>query len=167
MILSAIAAVSENQVIGNHNELPWKLPEDLKYFKNRTWGMPVIMGRKTFESVGTPRPGRKHIVTTSQATWKHPGVTVVHNLEEALAAAKKEETQEVFITGGSQVFQEAFPILNRIYLTRIYEAFVGDSYFPVLTNAEWNMVQQDRREADEKNQFSYSFQIWERIKDAR
>lgn len=163
MILSAIAAVSENHVIGNHNQLPWKLPEDLKYFKNRTWGMPVIMGRKTYESVGKPLAGRMNIVITSQSSWSHKGVIVVNNLTDALYEAGKQEVMEVFITGGSQVFREAFPLLDRIYLTRIYEEFVGDSYFPILDLEEWRMVQEDQREADDKNKFRFSFQIWERL----
>lgn len=162
MILSLLVAASENNVIGKDNQLPWHLPNDLKYFKNQTWGMPILMGRKTFESIGKPLPGRKSIVITRNKDWQHEGVAVVHSIEEAIGKAKGYGAKEVFVIGGSEIFNTAFKEADRIYLTRIHHQFDGDAYFPDVPSAEWNLAQSRFCQADEKNAYSHTFQVWER-----
>jgi dihydrofolate reductase len=120
MILSLLVAADENNVIGKDNKLPWHLPNDLRYFKNLTWAMPILMGRKTFESIGKPLQGRKSIVITRSDGWKHEGVEVVHSVEEAIEKAKSFGAKEIFVIGGAEIFQTAFPKAERIYLTRIH-----------------------------------------------
>jgi len=162
MILSLIVAVDENNVIGKDNKLPWHLPNDLKYFKNQTWAMPILMGRKTFESIGKPLPGRKSIVITRSRDWKHEGIEVVHSVEEAIQKAKEFGVKEIFVIGGAEIFQTAFPQASRIYLTRIHHRFDGDVFFPEVSARDWNLVQSRFCHADEKNQYSHTFEVWER-----
>ncbi len=162
MILSAIAAASSNDVIGMENRLPWKLPADQRYFKNVTWGMPVIMGRRTYESMDCPLPGRINIVVTSNTEWKRDQVQVAPNLETAIGMAGEAGTREIFIAGGAVIFREAFPLLNRIYLTRIHARMEGDAFFPTIPESGWELKRNDPFPADEKNPYDYSFQVWER-----
>lgn len=162
MILSLLLAASENGVIGKDNKLPWHLPDDLKYFKNLTWGLPILMGRKTFDSIGKPLPGRKSIVITRDENWKHDGVTVVHSIKEAIVAAAAFGAKEIFVIGGAQIFLTALPQANRIYLTRIHHRFDGDVFFPEISVEEWKIVTTRFCEADEKNAYDHTFQVWER-----
>jgi dihydrofolate reductase len=162
MIISLLVAASENNVIGKDNKLPWTLPSDLRYFKNQTWGMPVRSGRKTFDSLGKPLSGRKNIIITHNKDWNPNGVTVVHSLYEAINKAKEFGANEVFVLGGSQVFHEAIPIANRIYITRIHHQFEGDAFFPDIDKNQWMMVKNIFCHADAKNAWSHSFQVWER-----
>ncbi len=162
MILSLLVAASENDVIGKDNQLPWHLPNDLKYFKNQTWGMPILMGRKTFESIGKPLQGRKSIVITRNPDWRHEGVAVVHSVEAAIEKAKEYGAKEVFVIGGAEIFNTAFEQANRIYLTRVHHRFEGDAFFPEVPVATWNLVQSRFCQADEKNAYSHTFQVWER-----
>ena len=162
MILSLLLAADENNVIGKDNQLPWHLPNDLKYFKNQTWAMPILMGRKTFESIGKPLQGRKSIVITRSNEWKHDGVEVVHSVEEAIEKAKEFAVKEIFVIGGAEIFQTAFAEANRIYLTRIHHQFDGDAYFPEVSDKDWNLVQSRFCAADEKNKYDHTFQVWER-----
>jgi dihydrofolate reductase len=163
MILSLLVAADENNVIGRDNKLPWHLPADLKYFKNQTWAMPILMGRKTFESIGKPLPGRKSIVITRSKEWKHEGVSAVHSVEEAIGQAATLGVKEIFVIGGSEIFKTAFPQANRIYLTRIHHRFEGDAYFPEVSNHEWKLVQSRFCEADDKNIYAHTFEVWERL----
>lgn len=128
MVISIIAAMAENRVIGRGNEMPWDIPSELRRFKERTMGHPVIMGRKTFESIGHPLPGRKNIVISGQEDFSPEGCIVVRDLQSAITAA--EGADEVFICGGESVFREAIPLADRIYLTIIDEEFDGDTFFP-------------------------------------
>jgi dihydrofolate reductase len=160
--LSLLVAASENNVIGIDNKLPWHLPNDLKYFKNQTWGLPILMGRKTFESIGKPLPGRKSIVITRNREWQHDGVTVVHSVDEAIAKAGDFGVKEIFVIGGAEIFQTSFDSANRIYLTRVHHQFDGDAHFPVIPENEWQLVQSRYCEADEKNAYPHTFQVWER-----
>jgi dihydrofolate reductase len=160
MILSMVVAADEGNVIGKDNALPWRLSGDLKYFKNLTWGMPILMGRKTFESIGKPLPGRHSIVITRNANWKYEGVETVHSLEAALEAARKEDVKELFLIGGAEIFKSALPVADRIYLTRIYHRYDGDTYFPEL-GAEWRLVREKVVEAQGDSP-AHSFQVWER-----
>ena len=162
IILSLLVAASENNVIGKDNQLPWHLPNDLKYFKNQTWGMPILMGRKTFESIGKPLQGRKSIVITRNKNWQRENVDVVHSVEEAIAKAKDYGAKEVFVIGGAEIFTTAFDKASRIYLTRIHHQFNGDAHFPDVAADEWNLVQNRFCTADEKNAYSHTFQVWER-----
>lgn len=162
MIISLVVAADENNLIGKNNQLPWQLPNDLRYFKNLTWAMPVVMGRKTYESIGKPLPGRKNIVITRDKKWSREGLYVVHSVDEAIALAKTFEVKEIFVIGGAEIFKTSFELAGRIYLTRIQHRFEGDVYFPELDGAQWKMVREKVCEADEKNLYKHGFQVWER-----
>jgi dihydrofolate reductase len=162
MTLSLLVAADEGNVIGKDNRLPWYLPNDLKYFKNQTWGMPILMGRKTFESIGKPLMGRKSIVITRSKAWKHEGVFIVHTIEEAIESATRLGAKEIFVIGGAEIFRTAFPKADRIYLTRIHHRFEGDAYFPDLPEKEWQLMQSRFCEPDEKNAYAHTFQVWQR-----
>ncbi|MBX5437934.1 MAG: dihydrofolate reductase [Thermoflavifilum sp.] len=158
-----MVAAAHHNVIGQDNIMPWHLPADLKYFKQTTWGKPLIMGRKTFDSMGGKAlPGRPHIVITRQAQWSAPGVEVVHHLADALEAAAKYRTDEVFITGGAEIFQLAWPYLQRIYLTRIEADIAGNRFFPEIDPQQWQLIREQYRAADPQNPYAMCFQVWER-----
>jgi dihydrofolate reductase len=160
--LSLLVAASENNVIGKDNKLPWHLPNDLRYFRNQTWGLPIQMGRKTFESIGKPLPGRKSIVITRNTEWKYEGVTVVHSVEEAIDKAGEFGAKEIFVIGGSEIFRTSFDNANRIYLTRVHHQFDGDAFFPELPHDQWQLMQSRFCEADEKNAYSHTFEVWQK-----
>src|SRR5688572_18992255 len=162
MIISLLVAADENNVIGKDNKLPWHLPNDLKYFKNLTWGMPILMGRKTFDSIGKPLPGRKSIVITRNTEWKQENVDVVHSIEDAINLAKQNDIKEIFVIGGAEIFKTSFDKADRIYLTRIHYQVEGDVYFPSIDVDKWKLVKAKRAEVDEKNAYAHTFQIWER-----
>ena len=162
MIISFLLAASENNVIGKDNKLPWYLPNDLKYFKNLTWGMTVVMGRKTYESFDNLLKGRKNIVITRNKNWKAEGVEVANSIEEALILAEKTSVKEIFIIGGAEIFKATLPKADRIYLTRIHHSFEGDAFFPEINKTEWELVKNRDCPADEKNAYAHSFQVWER-----
>ena len=163
MVISFIVAASENNVIGKDNQLPWHLPTDMKYFKNITWGMPVIMGRKSFDALGKPLNGRKNIVITRNKNWKANGVQVVQSIDKAIILASQTDAKEIFITGGAEIFRAALPSADKIYLTRVHGNFEGDAFFPELNKEEWRLTRNFDCEPDEKNAFALSFQVWERI----
>ena len=158
MLISLIAAMGKNKVIGKDNALPWKLPEDMKRFRELTKEKPIIMGRKTFESIGRPLPNRINIVLTTDKNYKVKGCIVAHSIGEALKAAKNSE--EIMIIGGEQIFNEFLPIANRMYLTFIDENFEGDVYFPEYNENEWK---ESRREEHVGKKFKYIFINFERI----
>ena len=162
MITSIIVATSENNVIGKDNRLPWHLPADLKYFKNTTWALPIIMGRKTFESIGKPLPGRHNIVVTRNKDYKADGATVVSNLDDAVKAAESNDVKELFIIGGAELFNTTMNQAQRIYLTRVHANIEGDVFFPDLNKKEWHLISEKNKEADEKNEYDLSFQVWEK-----
>lgn len=162
MNISFVVAASENNVIGKDNKLPWHLPNDLKFFKNTTWAMPVIMGRKTFESFGKALPGRTNIVITRQADWKAEGVIVVNNLERAVEAATATDAKESFIIGGGDIFLQSWPKADKIYITRVHAEFEGDVFFPEINPNEWHQLSDKHFSPDEKHQYAYSFQQWKR-----
>jgi dihydrofolate reductase len=161
-MISFIVAADENNVIGKENQLPWHLPSDMKYFKNQTWGMTVIMGRKSLDSLGKPLQGRKNIVVTRNRDWQHDGVQVAHSVEEAIELAKQTGLKEIFIIGGAEIFKTSMPVADRIYLTRIHHQFEGDAYFPEIPANKWNLVKSHFYPADEKNKYAHTFQVWER-----
>ena len=164
MIISLIVAADEKNAIGNENQLLCYLPADLKYFKATTTGHHIIMGRKTYESVGRPLPNRTNIVISSNVDLKLEGCIVQASLEEGIAIAKKNEETELFITGGGNVYKQSLAIADRVYLTRIHHQFKADTYFPELTESEWKLTSSLEMKKDEKNLFDFSFLIFERIK---
>jgi len=163
MIISLVVAAATNNAIGKDGKMPWYLPNDLKHFKNVTWGMPVVMGRKTFESLGKVLPGRKNIVITRQAGWDVAGTVAVQKIDDALFVAKATDAKEVMIIGGGEIYKTLFDKANRIYLTRVEAEPEADTFFPSLKPQEWHLVSQKNYEADEKNAYNYSFQVWERF----
>jgi dihydrofolate reductase len=158
--VSLIVAVADNGVIGRENALPWHLPEDLKRFKRITLGKPVVMGRKTFESIGKPLPGRLNIVMTRAAGYRREGVTVAHDVEGALRAAGAVE--EVMIIGGSDLFRLFLPRAMRVYITRVHGDVAGDVYWPALDAGEWHVAQSEEFAADERHAYPMTFESWER-----
>jgi len=160
MIISLIVAIGKNNVIGNKNSLPWKLPADMKHFKELTLGKPVIMGRKTFESIGKPLPKRINIIITGDEGYKAEGCVVAHSLDEALKAAGTAE--EIMIIGGAQIYKEFLPKANKMYLTLIDADFGGDAYFPEYKIEEWEETAYEEHERDKDNQYNYTFIVLRR-----
>jgi dihydrofolate reductase len=163
MLINLIVAAAENNAIGKNNQLLWHLPNDLKFFKNTTWGMPVIMGRKTFESVNKALPGRMNIVITRQAGWQADAVISANSLADAINKAAAAHYKEVFIIGGGEIYQQALPLAQQIFLTRVHTEIEGDTFFPELDATEWKLVSKDDFDADEKHAYPYSFETWSRI----
>jgi dihydrofolate reductase len=163
-IISAIAAMAENRVIGKNNQLPWHLPADLTHFKTITTGNCILMGRKTYESIGKPLPNRTNIILTQQPEFAAPGCIVVNSFEEALTHSLAEKNKELIIIGGAQIYTQLLPQIERIYLTIIHHLFDGDVFFPELDTREWHEAARETHRADEKNKYAYSFTRLERIK---
>jgi dihydrofolate reductase len=157
-MISMIVAMTEERVIGLDNDMPWKrsLPADLQHFKRTTMGHTVVMGRKTFESIGRPLPGRRNVVLTRQQDWQAAGADVTHSLDEIGA--------DVFIIGGAELFREMLPRAERLYITVIHHRFEGDTYFPELDPAEWELVQKQPGTVDAQNQYPHTFTTYERKK---
>ncbi len=158
MILSIIVAESINHVIGKDNQLPWHLPADLKHFKNLTMGHHMIMGRKTYESIGKPLPGRTSIVVTRDLNYKADGCIVVNSIAEGIEAAKKNNDNEAFIIGGAELIKSSECLANKIYLTVINQEFEGD-IFLALNYADWKEVEAITHQPDEKNKYEYTFKV--------
>ena len=165
MIISIIVAFAENNVIGKDNQMPWKLSDDLKRFKAITTGHTVVMGRKTFESLGKPLPNRKNIVLTSNPAAVPTNVITAGSLQQAIALAEPES--ELFIIGGGDVYRQALPIADRLYLTKVHTDIEGDTYFPEINYAEWRETFREEHPADEKNQYGYTFINYEKKKTDR
>ncbi|WP_421938915.1 dihydrofolate reductase [Pedobacter sp.] len=163
MSISIAVAVGENFAIGKNNQLLWHMPADLKFFKQTTTGHTVIMGRKTFDSVGRPLPNRRNIVITRDTQLKINGVEVVNSLPEALEITKEEE-KPVFIVGGAEIYKQALPLTHTLFLTTIHHQFEADTFFPPINRSEWKVVKSERHAADEKNPYDYTFEVLERIK---
>jgi dihydrofolate reductase len=162
MRLSIIAALSSNNVIGRDNDLPWHQSADLKRLKALTMGHHMIMGRRTYDSVGRPLPGRTFVVITRDPDWSVEGVQAVHSLEEAIQLAAGDE--EPFIAGGAQIFEQAIHRADRMYLTRIHAEIEGDTLFPDFDDvSEWQLTDSEHFEADEKNDYPFSFLTYDRV----
>lgn len=162
--ISFVVARADNGVIGRDNALPWHLPADLRHFKRLTVGKPVVMGRKTFDSIGKPLPGRHNIVMTRDPDWRAEGVTVVANLAEAVAAAgldPKSRAEEVMIIGGAAVYAEALPVATRVYLTEVHDAPAGDTVLPAFDPARWRETAREAHPAEDGRP-AYSFVTLER-----
>ncbi len=159
--ISAIVAMSENRVIGDNNQLPWHLPADLKYFKTLTSGHPILMGRKTHESIGRPLPNRTNIILTRNRDYQTDGCMVVTSVQDAMQQVNGSD--ELFIIGGAEIYQQLMPQIQRIYLTIVHEDFHGDAFFPVLHAEEWREVSREEHVADDANEYDYSFVVMERV----
>lgn len=160
MILSIIVAVSENNVIGKGGDLPWRLSADLRRFKAITMGHAMIMGRKTYESIGRALPGRTTIVLTRESEFEAPGCLVATSFDQALGLAG--DATEVFIVGGSQIYELALPRAGRIYWTAVHTEVKGDVFFPDVDWSEWELREEERHSADDKNQFEFSFRVFQK-----
>jgi len=159
-LISLIVAMAQNGVIGRANALPWRLPEDLKRFKEYTLGKPILMGRKTFESIGRPLPGRLNLVLTRDSGWHAEGVTVVHSVEEALQQTRSSE--ELVAIGGAEIYRLLLPLAHRIYLTHVHADVPGDTFFPAFDPAQWDDVDYRTQPADERHAYPVTFVTLER-----
>jgi dihydrofolate reductase len=159
--LTLIVAVADNGVIGRQNELPWRLPADLKRFKAITMGKPIIMGRKTFESIGKPLPGRTNIVITRQSDLSLPGCVVVASLQAALVAAG--DVDEAMIIGGAEIYRQSFAQADCVQLTEVHAVIEGDVRFPALSSRQWREIVREDYPADERHAHAYSFVTLERV----
>lgn len=166
MKVALIWAMSRNGVIGRNNALPWHLPEDLRYFKRVTFGKPVIMGRKTWESIGRPLPGRANIVITRDEGFQAEGARVVHSLEQALSVAQSiallDGVDEAMVIGGAEIYALALPLAQRLYLTQVHAEVEGDACFPALDLSGWQEVGREDFAAEGPNPYDYSFIVYDR-----
>jgi dihydrofolate reductase len=162
MLISLVVAAAKNNIIGNKGQLPWHLPNDMKFFKNVTWGMPVLMGRKTFEALGKPLAGRKNIVISRDNSIDNDKIVVVKNIEDAMFVARQTDAKELMVIGGGEIYKALFEKAGRIYITRVDAEPEGDTWFPVIDHKHWHLMSKKDHEADEKNAYNYSFQVWER-----
>ena len=164
--IAVIVAAAENGVIGSANGLPWHLPEDLRYFRRMTMGKPIVMGRRTFESIGRPLPGRTNIVISRNPAYAAAGVKVVESLDQALCLARErareEEVPEVVVIGGAQIYRQALPCADRVYLTEVHASVAGDVLLPTVDWHEWREVSRESHRAGEENPYDYSFVVYER-----
>jgi dihydrofolate reductase len=165
MIISLIVAAGTNNAIGKDNRLLWHLPQDLKFFKNTTWAMPVIMGRKTFESVGKkPLPGRLNIILSGSKDSVEEGELIKYasDANAALQIARDYGSKEVFVAGGAQIYRQFMPFANRIYMTRVHAHFDADTFFPEWDPMEWELIENKDFNVDDKHAYPFSIQRWER-----
>jgi dihydrofolate reductase len=162
VIISLIVAMDRNRLIGNKNQLPWHLPADLAHFKQVTMGKPIIMGRKTYESIGRPLPGRTNIVLTRDEGYQADGIVLTGSLENALDLAASEGAEEVMIIGGSNIYAQALDHSGRLYLTLVDAEYEGDAWFPEIDMEKWQQVSTEAHSADEKNPVDYRFMIFEK-----
>lgn len=159
-----MVAASTNNAIGKHNKLLWHLPNDLAFFKNTTWGMTVLMGRKTFESIQSkPLKGRRNLILTRDKNFSSEGVKVIHTIEEGIQDAQDNNYRELMILGGATVYQQTMELAQKIYLTRVHTIFEdADAFIPGIKEDEWRLVSNEDFYKDEKHAYDYSFQVWER-----
>ncbi len=167
MRISLIAAVAANRTIGKSNsdgqpDMPWNLPDDFRFFKQKTTGHPIIMGRKTLVALGKPLPNRLNIVVTRNADFKAEGVTVAASLEDALTVARAVEQEEIFVIGGAEIYALALPAATTLYLTEIHKAYEGDAHFPEFDKADWQEVSRRPHPADERHEVAFDFVDYER-----
>jgi len=166
MKISIVVAIADNNAIGKDNRLLWRLPRDMQYFKEVTWGHHVIMGRKTWDGIPpkfSPLPGRVNIIVTRQKGFVCEGCKVVASVEEGIEFARQSGEQELMIIGGGEIYRQALPVVNKIYLTKVHHTFSeADTFFPVLSQQEWNTINSEWNMADEKNEFDFEFVVLER-----
>lgn len=162
MIISLVVAATENNAIGKNNQLMWHLPNDMAFFKNTTWGMPVIMGRKTFESLKKPLKGRTNIIITRNEMDNIGDVEIANNFQKALSVAEETEAKEVFVIGGGEIFNMTIDQADIIYMTRVHTEMEGDVFFPEIDPGQWQLKQSTHFEKDNRHAYPYSFEKWER-----
>ncbi|VXA86579.1 dihydrofolate reductase [Aeromonas veronii] len=162
MKISMIAAMAHDRVIGKDNQMPWHMPADLAHFKRVTLGKPVLMGRKTFESIGRPLPGRRNLVISRNPGYQAEGIEVVGSVEAALALLAGSSVEELMVIGGGHLYAEMLPSADCLYLTRIDLAVEGDTRFPAFDDGQWQRIECESHPADEKNPHPYSFETWQR-----
>ncbi len=165
MIISMIAALSKNRTIGKNNDLPWKLPDDMKFFMQKTKGHHTIMGRKNYDSIPEkfkPLPNRTNIVVTHQTGFKAPGCIVVDSLQEGLTIAQNNGEPETFIIGGAEIYKLGFPFATRLYLTEIDAEINGDTYFPEFDRKEWREISRQHHSKDERHAYNFDFVVYEK-----
>jgi len=159
--ITLIVAAAENNAIGKGNRMPWHLPNDFKYFKEKTLNHSVVMGRKTFESIGKPLPERRNIVMTKNTNYLHEEVDVVNNIDELLLYCRDE--REIFIIGGAEIYKQTLPLAHKVLLTRVHTTVDGDAFFPELPANEWKLISAEKHEKDDRHAFDYTFEVYERI----
>jgi dihydrofolate reductase len=162
MIISLITAMDNNRLIGKENGLPWKIPADLQFFKKATMSKPIVMGRKTYDSIGRALPGRQNIVITRDNDFVAEGCVIANSLEHAITLAA--DAEEIMIIGGANIYQQFLTSADRLYLTRVQGEFEGDAWFPEIDFSQWQLTEKEDHRADEKNECDYSFEIYERTK---
>jgi len=162
-MISFLVAMDQNKVIGRNNQLPWHLPEDLKYFKKVTMGHPIAMGRKTHDSIGRILPGRENIIITRNSDYKCEGCLVFYSIEDFVRYCK-ESNDEIFVIGGAEVFKETFDYVDRLYITCIHEKFEGDTFFPNFDTNAWKLISLEKGIKDQKNPYDYDFRMYERVR---
>lgn len=161
MKITLIVAAAENNAIGKDNQMLWHLPNDFKYFKKQTLNHSVVMGRKTFESIGKPLPERRNIVITRNPDWMADDVDVANSLDEVLTYCRDE--REIFIIGGANIYKQALPLASKVLLTRVHTNIDGDAYFPTLEPKDWDLVGSERHQADERHAYDYTFEVYEKV----
>lgn len=162
MNITLVVAASDNNVIGKDNQLLWHLPKDMRFFKNTTWGLPILMGRKTFESLGNKvLPGRLNLILSNQKNIKTNGATLVHSLQDAVNLAAKQDYKQLMVIGGGQIYELALPLAHTIMLTRVHTTIEGDAFFPAL-NEDWVKKESTFYNNDEKHSYSFDIECWQR-----
>ena len=162
MNITLVVAASDNNVIGKDNQLLWHLPKDMRFFKNTTWGLPILMGRKTFESLGNKvLPGRLNLILSNQKNIKTNGAKLVHSLQDAVNLAAKQDYKQLMVIGGGQIYELALPLAHTIMLTRVHTTIEGDAFFPAL-NEDWVKKESTFYNSDEKHSYSFDIECWQR-----
>lgn len=159
--VNIIVAAAENNAIGKDNKMLWHLPDDFKYFKKNTVGHSIIMGRKTFDSIGKPLPDRRNIVVTRNQNWVSDEVDVANSLDEVLTYCRDE--REIFIIGGANIYEQTLPLAQKVLLTRVHTNIEADSFFPELPQAQWKLTHQEYHPKDDKHAYDFTFEVWEKI----
>lgn len=162
-MISLLVAMDTNHVIGFENDMPWHLPEDLKYFKEKTTGQTIIMGRKTFDSIGRVLPKRQNVVLTRQKMGLPDGIEVIHDINLIYQWNKEQPDQEFFVIGGGNLYEQILPYADRMYITRIEESFQGDTYFPNYKDDEWELTSKIKGKKDDQNSYDYYFLQYDRL----
>ncbi|KIL39163.1 dihydrofolate reductase [Gordoniibacillus kamchatkensis] len=162
MTISLLLAMDRNRGIGVDNKLPWRLPADLAYFKRLTTGHTVLMGRRTYESIGKPLPNRHNVVVTRDRSYRAEGCEIVHDLEEALRRYEGKGGDELFVIGGGEIFNAALPVADKLYITYIDHEFAADTFFPAVDENAWQLVSREPGVKDERNPYDYEFRVYER-----
>lgn len=159
--INLIVAAAENNAIGKDNKMLWRLPDDFKYFKKNTVGHSIIMGRKTFDSIGKALPERRNIVITRNHNWTEEDVDVANSVDDILIYCRDE--REIFIIGGANIYKQTLPLAQKVFLTRVHSRIDGDSFFPELPTSEWKLTSSEKHHKDEKHAYDFTFEVWERI----